>query len=60
MPAAKAGRVPVVFDEPAFSEDIQRTTDTIGPDLYYAPVDTATGTNLDVLEGEPPERVPRT
>jgi PKD domain/IPT/TIG domain len=31
---------------------------TIGPDLYYAPVDTATGTNLDVLEGEPPEKVP--
>jgi hypothetical protein len=31
---------------------------TIGPDLYYTPVDTATGTNLDVLEGEPPEKVP--
>jgi PKD domain/IPT/TIG domain len=31
---------------------------TIGPDLYYAPVNTATGTNLDVLEGEPPEKVP--
>src|ERR1700733_8171101 len=31
---------------------------TIGPDLYYAPVDTATGTNLVVLEGESPEKVP--
>ena len=31
---------------------------TIGPDLYYSPVNTATGTNLDVLEGEPPEKVP--
>jgi hypothetical protein len=31
---------------------------TVGPNLYYAPVNTATGTNLDVLEGEPPEKVP--
>ncbi|HXB63890.1 MAG TPA: PKD domain-containing protein [Solirubrobacteraceae bacterium] len=31
---------------------------TIGPDLYYAPVNTATGTNLVVLEGESPEKVP--
>src|SRR5580692_7081815 len=31
---------------------------TIGPDLYYSPVNTATGTNLEVLEGEPPEKVP--
>jgi predicted secreted protein len=31
---------------------------TIGPKLYYSPVNTATGTNLDVLEGEPPEKVP--
>ena len=31
---------------------------TIGPDLYYSPVNTATGTNLVVLEGESPEKVP--
>jgi hypothetical protein len=31
---------------------------TIGPDLYYAPVNTATGTNLAVLEGESLEKVP--
>jgi hypothetical protein len=28
MPAAKAGRAPVVFDALAFSEDLRRTTDT--------------------------------
>ena len=31
---------------------------TIAPDLYYAAVPTAAGANLDVLEGEPPEKVP--
>ena len=31
---------------------------TIGPDLYYSPTNTATGTNLDVLEGESLEKVP--
>jgi Bacterial Ig-like domain (group 3)/PKD domain len=31
---------------------------TIAPDLYYFAVNTATGTNLEVLEGEPPEKLP--
>jgi hypothetical protein len=31
---------------------------TIGPNLYYSPVNTATGTNLVVLEGQSPEKVP--